>query len=149
MQYICILFSQDKYYMELNDDNIALREIILHVDTSTFEISCFDDCLAEGEVDIHQIEGEILIISKEQFDNIWQTYTIRHRPKWNKIKDYMNVGKQLKMKECYIYPQGTILKMGDLTGVCKSTINFQLNQIVPVVITGYDNLNMWLIVEKL
>ena len=149
MKYICISFSDDKYYLELDKENVALREIILHKGEATFEISCFEDCLAEGKVDIHQTEGEILRLTKEQFDNVWYTYTTWYRAEWNRVKESMNIGKLLKMKECYIYPQGIILKRKHLTGLCKKIGGFSLNKIVTVIITGYDDLNMWLIVEKL
>ena len=132
MKYICISYYQDKYYMELDDRNTALREIILHDQLSSFEISCFDDCLAEGEVDIYQIEGEILKLSKEYFENLWQAYTVQYKSKWDKIKKSMAIGMMLEMKQCYIYPQGIILKKDHLTGLCVKTDDFSLNRIATV-----------------
>ncbi|WP_043550701.1 hypothetical protein [Ruminococcus albus] len=135
--------------MELNKENVALREIILHSKSSIFEISCFDDCLAEGEVDIRQTEGEILKLTKEQFEEVWQGYTAPCRPEWNRVKESMTIGTLLNMKQCYIYPQGIILKQNHITGLCKKIDDFSLNKIVTVKITGYDDLNMWLIAEKI
>jgi hypothetical protein len=148
MEYICISFADDKYYFELDNDNVALREIILHEDTSTAEISCFDDCLSEGEVDICQIEGEVLKISKDHFEKLWQKYTFQYKDEWNEICNSMIIGTLLKMKQCYIYPQGIILKQDDLTGLCEKIDDFSLNEITTVRVIGYDNLNMWLVVEK-
>ncbi len=148
MKYICVSYYQDKYYMELDEENTALREIILHDQLASFEISCFDNCLAEGEVNIDQIEGDILKLSKEYFENLWQTYTLQYKSKWDKIKKSMTIGTILEMKQCYIYPQGIILKQDYLTGLCEKIDDFSLNRIATVRIIGYDDLNMWLIVDK-
>lgn len=148
MKYVCISHNNDKYLIELDEENTALREIILHEKTSSFEISCFEDCLAEEKVDISQIEGEITNLSKKAFEDLWQTTTAQYSSKWYEIKKSMTIGTIIEMQQCYIYPQGIILKQNSLTGICEKTDGFILHRNATVRIIGYDDLNMWLIVEK-
>ena len=136
------------FYLELNIENIALREIILHKDTHSFEVSCISDCFAEGEIDLSQIEGNICELTEEQFEAQWKIYTSQQRDNWNKIKQSAPIGQHLQMQQCYVYPQGIVLKQQDLIAVCEKSDCFSLNQNTIVRITGYDDVNMWLIVES-
>ena len=85
MKYWFINFEEEQYWIEVADDNIAMRQIIKNAD-DIIQISCIEDCLAEGVIDVEDLEGEIIEISLEKFEEKWNA----------EIKAYLNLWKLQK-----------------------------------------------------
>lgn len=66
MRYISFNYEDEKYWIELNNDNVAYREIILSNDC--YHVSALEDCLAEGEFVDEEIEAEIKDITQTEFE---------------------------------------------------------------------------------
>lgn len=56
-----------RFWIELGADNIAYRQIVLD-NQGKYSISCRDDCLAEEPVDESSLEGNIISISQNEFE---------------------------------------------------------------------------------
>ena len=62
-KYIYLQDEGDKYWIELDGENYAVRQISVDV-WGRYHLSCFEDCLAEGVFEEKCIEK---IISKNEF----------------------------------------------------------------------------------
>ena len=50
MNYIIIKYENEEFWIEIDKENYAIRQIIISGDN--IEISCINDCLAEGNAHI-------------------------------------------------------------------------------------------------
>lgn len=132
----------------MNNENIAFRQIIVNKKDNSVSLSCIEDCLAEEIISLDQSEGEVNKISEKQFEDIWSLYTQAYIEKWHSIKNTYSQGQILSMRQCYIYPQGMIVKKGNVIGICDNYTNFKLNEPINVVFIGTDETNMWLKVRE-
>lgn len=74
--------------IEVNNDNVSYREIILSKDC--YHVSALEDCLAEGEFVDEEIESEIKDITQTEFEQIWDDALREHSEKWGEIKNKIN-----------------------------------------------------------
>ena len=70
MNYIMIKYENEEFWIEIDKENYAIRQIIISGDN--IEISCINDCLAEGKIYLYELDGDITKIDKEKFDLKWK-----------------------------------------------------------------------------
>ena len=68
MTYIFVDFEGYKYWIEVNDEGTALRQVTIDENNIT-SISCLEPCLADQYVDT---ENDCEIISKDEFERWWE-----------------------------------------------------------------------------
>ncbi len=153
MKYWLINLEEEQYWIEVSDDNIAMRQVIKEVG-NVIRISCIEDCLAEGIFDVEDLEGEILEASMEEFEKVWSNETKPYRNLWEIQKEKYEIGNIVEGKIKYFYPQGIIMQIGEVKGlyVDKKENNayskYPLDTIKGIV-KGYDEKNMWIIISSL
>lgn len=155
MKYWFINFEEEQYWIEVADDNIATRQIIKDED-DIIRISCIEDCLAEGVIDVEDLEGEIIEISLEKFEEKWNAETKAYHNLWEFQKEKYPIGKIVECKIKYFYPQGIIMQIGDTKGVYQDRELKASNEYgkypldtIKGKVKGYDDKNMWLIISSL
>lgn len=152
MKYIHIEFDNIEYWIELDDEGYALRQVI--DDNGNIEISCKTDCLAEGSIKLEDLEGVINIINFNNFEEKWNSIIKKFRYVWNEDKKKYYIGRYIQGKIKYFYPQGVVLQIENSQGICyynkKNRGDNNIGGIgkdINGVVTGYDESNMWLIVS--
>ena len=148
MQYWYIEFEEDQFWIEADEDGTVLRQIISS-QTGLIQVSCFEDCLAEGPFNPHEMEGKIDEIADEQFEKQWESQVIAHREKWYHQKLLFSVGKIVIAKVLYHYPQGYIVDIGNALGCVHGVeLNCNVGDEIQGLVEDYDEQNMWIIVLK-
>lgn len=146
MKYIFTEFESEQFWIEVDNDGYALRQII--IDDNKAQVSCMEDCLAEGIIDENELDGNTILITQHEFDNKWNMVTIEQRNRWNILKKQYSIGNEVECKVKYYYPQGWILNVGELHGVCECNFELSPNQLIRGKVIGYDETNMWLIISE-
>lgn len=146
MKYLFINFDNEKYWLEIGIEGKALRQIIID-NVGKVHVSCLEDCLAEGIINENELEGEISSINRNEFEDKWDIYTLEERKKWLSLKNNYSIGEKVECKVKYSYPQGWIVDLGQLLGVCKYDSKLLPNEIIQGTIIGYDEVNMWIIIK--
>ncbi|MCT4606569.1 MAG: hypothetical protein N4A64_10785 [Marinisporobacter sp.] len=149
-------------YYELIDEYV-LRQLMLIEDRwvgSNRKDKEFEYYLAEGKVtlkEINSFDGDISMISKDEFEELWEVHCSAHLELWKKSKEDYTVGMQLQGSIEVIYPQGMLIKVGKYTlalgdyeacvqkSSCKSLYP---NQLISGKVKGYDEVNMWILLEE-
>lgn len=144
MKYLLIEINNEKWWIELNSDNYATRQIIFD-EFEKVHISCFEDCLAEGLINEKDLDGIITKISKEKFEHIWNSVLSNHMKEWDAIKTKYPIGKCVEGICKYFYPQGAIIVVPDCIVLYIGCNTIKLNQSINSRIIAYDEQNMWLI----
>lgn len=146
MKYIYIKYDNEQYWLEIGIEGYALRQIIIDNDGQIY-ISCLEDCLAEGIIKENELGGEILSIMQREFENKWNAVTLEKRKQWDIRKKQYAIGKGVECKVKYSYPQGWILEIGQSLGICKSNLKLYPNELLKGIISGYDEVNMWVLIS--
>lgn len=146
MKYLLLILNEEKYWFELDDDRYVNRQIVLD-EYNKFHISCLEDCLAEGPFNEEDIDGNTIILAKQDFENMWQSIIKKYEKQWEEIKKIYPIGVCVQGVNSYSYPQGTVIKGKDFIAIYKGHDTFCLNKLVSYKIKSYDNINMWLVVE--
>ena len=149
MKYLLINYDDELIYIELDMKNIALRQIVIENNLEKkIHISCREDCLSEGEIDINQlVEYNCRLIKKEEFEIIWNSSINNYKSDWNKMKYKYSIEEEIEGIVSFYYPQGVIIIGSDFFAICYNSEIGLINQKIKVKVKGYDELNMWLIVE--
>ncbi len=150
MKYFLLEVDAEKNWYELDDDNYANRQIALD-EFNEFHISCLEDWLAEGEISEMEIEdwkeeGWFFNLTKEEFENLWQSIIKKYEKQWKKVKKRYPIGTIVRGINSYIYPQGTIITGEDFLAVYTGDDPFYLHKEVCYKVISYDEINMWLVV---
>ena len=144
MRYLLICFENEKSWLELNDLSIAIRQVVLDED-SRVSISCREDCLAEGIIVPDDMEGICKDISKNKFQEVWESALMPYTVEWLKSKKKYHVGKLIKGVCKYFYPQGAVVKGEDYVAIYKGEKKLSVNELVEIQIIDYDEENLWLV----
>ena len=154
MEYITFTFENETYWLELDEEKYALRQIVLSADGFA-GISCRDDCLAEGRILTDEINENIFAVDNDEFEKIWNIYSFPYLSVWDKEKKKYPVGSQIKGVIKYFYPQGIITEIDKIQGVsaydtCRknsSPKNLYPGHKILGTVSGYDEKNMRLIIS--
>lgn len=145
MRYIYFVCDNDEYWIELDNDSYATRQIILS--GNVYHFSCIEDCLAEGVINDKELSDDIVDISLIEFDKIWNVVLKKYSDAWNKTKEKNKIGDYIIGNlKCY-YPQGAIFTSKDFIINYKGTKNIAIHSDLEMRIIGYDETNMWVITE--
>lgn len=141
-KYLYLQDESDEYWIELDEENYAIRQIIRE-SKDIFHISCFEDCLAEGQItDV----SDFKIISYDMFQQTWYNFLSVHSTEWNNIKNKYILGCNVKLRVEYFYPQGTIMKGNNFLAIYRGERNFMLHENVNLQVVQYDDENHWVVV---
>ncbi|MBG9795697.1 hypothetical protein ABD76_25835 [Paenibacillus dendritiformis] len=143
MTYFLIEYEQEEYWIEVGTDGYALRQIIVDNDKNV-HVSCLEDCLAEGSIDENELDGTINLITQHDFEDTWNKATLTKRKVWEGQKMKNPIGKEVRLKVAYKYPQGWVLKSQDLIGIYSGEYDLSYGTLVKGRVSGYDEINMWL-----
>ena len=150
MKYIMIDFEDEKFWIEIGEDNYAMRQIIRD-NNNIYHLSCIEDCLGEGPIVEQDLDGDIKFITKYDFEGIWDNLKSEYGDKWKRIKLNKRIGSKITGTYKYSYPQGYIFDIGDWLGVVKDIskkeMNFTTGDKIKGIIIGYDDINMWFIIK--
>ncbi len=145
-------------YLE-TDGGYAIRQITVHADrffASNVRYPHWGLCLAEGHVNYDSID-KVTLISKNEFDEIWQKHLLQHRSQWNKAKQVCRIGSKVEGSIVIFFPQGVIIDLGDdVLGVadykeCKASTKPEFmypKHKVTAIVEGYDKVNQWVILAS-
>jgi len=155
LKYIFFLHDNIEYWIEIHNEGYALRQIISN--NGMIQISCKTDCLAEGSINVFDLDGECKYIDYNTFEKKWQSIIKIYKVSWMKEKKVNSVGKVIQGNVKYFYPQGVILQIDDSQAICDynelkkvaGSNNLKVGQIVNGVVIGYDESNMWIKVTPL
>ncbi|MGB8454935.1 MAG: hypothetical protein WCD89_21730 [Anaerocolumna sp.] len=152
MKYWLINFEEEQYWIEVSDDNIALRQLVKDVGKA-IRISCIEDCLAEGVIDVENLEGEIHEISMEEFEKKWSIETKPYRNLWEIQKEKYQIGNIVEGEINYFYPQGIIMQIGEVKGIYVDKKGNNEHSKYPLdtikgIVKGYDDKNMWIVIAS-
>lgn len=146
MIYLLICFERDHYWIEVNEKLTALRQIIMDENLEV-HISAREDCLAEGKIVIHELQGVYKKISKKQFENQWRLAIKPYLNQWLSVKEKYPIGTKVEGICRYFYPQGAIIEGKDYFAVYEGKKEVLFNSILMAYVKRYDEDNLWLVLE--
>lgn len=146
MKYLLLTFGKEQYWYALDDAGYANRQVIQDED-GQIHISCLEDCLAEDPIEEENMDGDVIHLSKQEFEVFWQSVLKRHRKQWEEIKKTYPLGAYVQGTYRYSYPQGSIIKSDDFIAIYQGKEAFSLHKLVRYQVKSYDDVNMWLVVE--
>lgn len=146
MKYLLLKLGKEQYWYELDEEGYASRQINVDED-GQIHVSCLEDCLAEGLINEDDLEGYVIHLSKQEFENLWQTTLKKYEVVWKDIKKKYPIGIFVQGKCSYSYPQGSIIRGNDFIAIYIGEESFCLNKLVQYKVKSYDEKNMWLVVE--
>ena len=144
VHYVLVSFEGEEFYMELNAQGYAIRQLIVDK-YSAIHLSCREDCLAEGNVVNMNMEGEVQNISRTLFEEKWSFAILPYEEEWIQTKQKYLIGSKVRGKSLFFYPQGIVMKGQDFFAIYKDNKIKQINQDIEAQVIAYDEENMWLI----
>ena len=150
MQHIYFEFDEHKYYVELNNQRYAVRQIT-QFPSGRISLSSHENTLAENQMTIDEDE---VLISEEKFDELWFKELAVYADEWEKTKAKYPLNTKVTGVVQYFYPQGIIC---DIDGVLAITIDdaympddvmLYPDDVLDGVVIGYDEENMWVKFES-
>lgn len=146
MKYLLLKMDEEKYWFELDEENLVNRQIVLD-EYNQLHVSCLEDCLAEGVINEADLDGEILNLAKQEFEDVWQSVIKKYKKGWEETKKKYSIGVYVQGTNSYSYPQGTVITGKDFIAIYDGNESFCINKIVKYKVKSYDDINMWLVVE--
>lgn len=148
MYYLYFRDDEDEYWIEIDNDNIAYRQLIKTKEG--FHNSCLEDCLAEGPIVIQELPITTRRIIHNEFEEKWRESLEPYHKKWLKIKGKYKIGDEIVGVMKYQYPQGIIFKgFDDNIILYKGNMKVVLNECKRMRITDFDDTNMWIVTSDL
>lgn len=151
MKYLLLIFEGEQYWIEIDNAGYAVRQINIDINKS-IQVSCMEDCLGEGCIKEDDLAGITKIISQSEFEIKWKEATRNKRKIWDNQKVFYPIGKKVKCKVDYLYPQGWVLEIEGIQGIqgiCNTELEIEHNEWIEGEVGGYDEENMWLKVTKI
>ena len=142
MTYILLFFNNQKMYIELDKQQNAVRQINIDENCQS-QLSCRNDCLAEGEIYEEDMDGDFEYISSEIFEEKWSLEIRPYQLEW--IQTKYSIGSKIVGRSLFFYPQGIVIEGDDFYGVYIGDMDYKLNQKIEAQVEAYDDKNMWLI----
>lgn len=144
MTYILLEFKNQKIYIEIDEKQNAVRQLNIDENCQSL-LSCREDCLAEGEINVEDMEGDIEYISSEIFEEKWSLEIMQYQLEWLQTKKKYSIGSKIVGQGLFFYPQGIIVKGRDFYAVYKGDKDYKINQKIEAYVEEYDDKNMWLV----
>lgn len=152
MIYIYVDFDGYKFWFEVDQEGTAFRQVTVDDASGKISVSCLEASLADQYVDT---KNDCEIISRKEFEEIWRDATSRPRTRWYLEKNKYLPGQSVQVTIKYFYPQG-IICIGNEQLFCIHSDdilhipNISLNPGIKIcgTITGYDEQNMWVLLDK-
>ena len=145
MRYVFFTTEDEKYWIEINDNNIAYRQVIFS--DGLYHVSALEDCLAEGQIVENELEEAIIDISKDDFELIWNKSLKDYRKNWESIKDSYRLNSNITATFMYYYPQGAIFKVDNIIINYIGDNEVHIHEELDMKIVGYDDINLWIITK--
>ncbi len=147
MKYIFIEFEGCKYWIEVDDEGGALRQIIKD-EENRISVSCLEPCLADQYVDT---ENDCVKIKKIEFEDIWEKAVLPYREIWNEEKQKYLKGEKITGIIKYFYPHGAILALDSMLG-CADIDDCNGKPLYPGykisgIVSGFNEENMWILIS--
>ncbi len=145
-------------YYEIKE-NYILRQLLLIDDRiigSNIKDADYEYNLAEGEVSVRDIldfDGEVIEISKKDFERKWELHRNNHISKWRASKSCYPLGTRISGCLEIMYPQGILIRLDDETIAIadydECLMNSPYDSLYPqYIVTGtindFDDENMWI-----
>lgn len=146
MKYLLIYFENEEFWLEIDEQLFAMRQVIVDEDLK-IHISCREDCLAEGMIYIDELDGSYKEIEKDEFERKWLSALKPYYEEWFKIKQRYSIGQKIEGCGRYFYPQGMIMKGEDYVAVYKGSKKVLINETLIAQVKEYDEDNLWLVLE--
>ncbi len=144
--YIHFVFDEEMFWIEIDRDSYATRQIIIN-SKDNVQLSCFEDCLSEGKLSKEDFDSSVEYISESEFSSLWLNLTLPNMEYWEKNKSSYEVGLILEGKVLYHYPSGWIIEVDKQLGLLVEDKALRVNESISVKVRGYDDTNMWLLLE--
>jgi len=146
MRYLLICFENEQYWLEITEQLIAIRQIVID-ENLKMHVSCREDCLAEGTIITDELEGTYKEISREDFERQWRVAIKPYYNEWLKIKRRYPIGTNVEgICKCF-YPQGSIIEGTDFFAIYVGKKELLFNSTLVTRVKNYDEDNLWLILE--
>lgn len=145
MKYIKIEFEDSIFWIEIDKEGYATRQIVQNHED--IEISCKNDCLAEGIINVEELEGKKVILSEQEFNDKWDEIITPFIANWKDIKKQYPVGKSILGIAMFNYPSGWVIKINNDLGLYYGSKELKFGQELFGEITGYDEKNMWVLIS--
>ncbi len=158
-----------KYYKypnpDITDDEIATEYIEVGGEIIMRQLSIFDDryissnvdlCLADKPFDFEILVDfeEIVPISADEFNGVWQKHLRQHEARWANAKKLFPVNTRVIGCMKIFFPQGIIVQLGQqVFGVtdymqARATTDPEFimgtRYQIAGIVTGYDETNQWI-----
>jgi len=85
------MYENVEYWIEIDDTGNALRQII--IGNNDIQISCKTDCLAEGIIELEDLEGDIKLLDSNCFEKKWKSIINNFEASWGEQKSQYSIGK--------------------------------------------------------
>ncbi|MDE7478455.1 MAG: hypothetical protein K2M91_10980 [Lachnospiraceae bacterium] len=144
MKYILISDGNEEYWMELDEEMFALRQVTID-SNSMWHASCREDYLSEGAVIVYELAGECKEVARKVFEEIWTLAVRDYYSEWLEMKEKYSIGCEVQGVCQYFYPQGAIIEGNDFAAVYRGREEVIWREQVTAQVAGYDELNMWLV----
>lgn len=148
MTYIYYNFERIESFIEIENDGYALRQVT--IENGKTLISCRDDCLAEGLIDI---DFECKKISLKDFEKKWTEAKSPYLNEWEEYKIKYSIKDIIEGIIYCFYPQGMIIKIENKILACAKILNSTQFTKTGLKISGrvyaYDETNMWLLLDNI
>ena len=140
-------------YLE-TEGEVAFR--MLTVLEDRYISSNIDFDLPDQPCDYESVE-DLIPITPQEFDQVWNAHLEIHRAKWNATKKAFSVGMHVTGSIKLFFPQGTIVNLEhDAIGVadygqCRASTQPEFmypRHRIMAVVQGYDEANQWVILRS-
>ncbi|MFD1991097.1 hypothetical protein ACFSGI_14065 [Paenibacillus nicotianae] len=152
MEYIKSFFEDEIYYFEIDDQQIAYRQMVITDNQSKVSIAP-DFMLAETEVEYEPHEK----ISVVEFEIAWESAISTYRKQWDYYKQQYLPGDSVTGVLRMFYPQGCIIQLDEHTYAIadRAMLPEQIDGLplgigiaVAGRVSGYDEQNLWVQLDQ-
>lgn len=152
MEYIKSFFEDEIYYFEVDDQQIAYRQIVV-TDTDSKVSIAPDFMLAETEVE-YEPDEKIGVI---EFEIAWESAISKYRKQWDYYKQQYLPGDSVTGVLRMFYPQGCIIQLDKHTyAIADRTmlpeqidgLPLGIGIVIAGRVSGYDEQNLWVQLDQ-
>lgn len=152
MEYIKSFFEDEIYYFEVDDQQIAYRQIVV-TDTDSKVSIAPDFMLAETEIEYEPDEK----IGVVEFEIAWESAISKYRKQWDYYKQQYLPGDSVTGVLRMFYPQGCVIQLDEHTyAIADRAIlpeqidgfSLGIGIVIAGRVSGYDEQNLWVQLDQ-